>query len=342
MVATDFEGPCVLGDTAAEVMAAVMIPHGAEYFNQLYHWYTGHRHRNKLPSSRAQEGTDIIFALPVLMHYGVTNQDIYTVAAESKPAPGAQNWIKFLNEQNSQIVAVTTAWQKFMTPLARALGIDYVVGTPLPIDYLRQVLQESGRYDQEMMITKQYIDDVFRLMDNPHDFSPLHARMERFFYQELGIDYTRPARAISLPALLGEMIQKTDVIGDYAKAQAASMLFRMYGDFQSIRVTMGDGLNDRWMLALGDYSIAVNGPDAARTAKIGIITPDLTALIPVFQVMMQLPNVDVRAVVEEARRQLGGGDSDTIIHTAKEINPELIDRHRRMRRVIRGSAAIIP
>lgn len=367
VIATDFEGPLVLHDAAARVMSIKVRPedikasspdYGNILYNATYDWYTKRtllRRRtdgNKRPfgvkSLFAQEGTDISFAMAPLLAMGTNQAFINEVAMQYKMTPGAKELIKYLKGKNSLIVAVTTAWEEPHQLIGKEIGIDSVVGSPFPIDQTKELLKAAGRWDEEIDLTRKYLNDCFLIIDQIENSQgaerelykqKLHERIETFYEDELGISYDPLVRAVrkDYKTLLGQVIENIGAVGDRAKAAVALSLFRRFKN-SSISVSVGDGLNDSIMLAKNDLSIGLNGPDAAKAAKIGIVTPDVQNLIPVYALLQENPGISIEDLVRESRRLV---DNKTIIHEGGLNIPDwIIQEHRQMKKALRGEVIV--
>jgi predicted HAD superfamily phosphohydrolase len=93
---SDLEGPFQIGDTAMEVMKR-FIPGGmgGEYYNASYNWYDPCYYKTGL----GQEAGDIILALPFLLAYGVTGEDIAGIAAGSGKMKGSDKVIEAVKKE---------------------------------------------------------------------------------------------------------------------------------------------------------------------------------------------------------------------------------------------------
>ena len=256
IVVTDLEGPQVLGDTAAEVMKG-SIRYGDVIFNEVYDWYTARtqsrrkNHKQVVYNNlglaqgtnllRAQEGTDITFALPLLISAGVTQSDINNVARGYKQTPGGKQFIQELKEKGAVLIAVTTAWQEPSQIITNEIGIDYVVGTPFPIDETRDLLIRTGNFGKEMRPTEMFISDcqeIIEAIENSDEEDrvflkqKLYERVGRYYEKELGISYDpsvlrqRKERGTKCPTLTGQIIEEIGVVGDRAKAATASYILK--------------------------------------------------------------------------------------------------------------------
>lgn len=356
VLATDFEGPLVLGDTAAEIMNKAVQPEGNTFpgygkilYDQTYTWYTNTRWKNRYPLEIAQEGTDINFTLAILLACGIDQNYINQVALETRFTPGAKSFLDYLRDKNSLVIAVTTAWDEPCRKIAENLGLDYLVATPFPIDAIRSVLIEKGSLETEMTIVQRFLVDAHPIINKLHQVpekdsaeltKTLHQRIGLFFEEELGINLADQHR--NFPTYLGEAVSSIEVVGDSTKARVAREVFEQFSpDLPT--VTMGDGLNDIQMLREGKFSIGINGPDAVRAAKIGVITPNVSdALIPLFEIMLANPEIEISDLIAEALKLV---DKRYIkIHPGgSETAKDLIEQHKQMKRYLRGNlGTLIP
>lgn len=366
VIATDFEGPLVLHDAAARVMSRKVRPENAtdsslDYgniiYNATYDWYTQRtllRRRtddNKRPFGEkplfAQEGTDISFAMAPLLAMGTNQAFINKIAMQYRMTPGAKELIKYLKRENSLVVAVTTAWEEPHKSIGEEIGIDGVIGSPFPVDQTRELLKATGRWDEEMNLTRKYLNDCFLIIDQMENSQgaerelyqrELYKRIETFYEDELGISYDPLVRADRKDhkTVLGQVIENIDAVGDRTKAAVALFLFRRFKN--SISVSVGDGLNDSIMLAKSDLSIGLNGPDTARAAKIGVVTPNVRNLIPVYALLQKNPGISIEDLVRESSCLV---DNNTIVHEGGLNTPDwIIQEHRKMKKALRGNVIV--
>lgn len=103
---------------------------------------------------------------------------------------------------------------------------------------------------------------------------------------------------------------------------------------------MGDGLNDQVMLGTGKFSIGLNVVDAAKAAKIGIVTDNVSVLVPIIEILSYFYDRPLDELVRMAQEKVG---SDAIIHHGGPDVPEsLLQEHKKMKKQIRDIAALIP
>lgn len=305
--------------------------------------------------SLSQEGTDTIFTLPLLLAAGADYSYLEDLTVStSKQTPGSKELLKSLDKEGIFVIGITTAPQEPYRALVKRDGLidpKRVMGSPFPIDETRRLLEKSGRLEEELSMVKSYLTDCYALIDRYstitnkngealREFSPegqkeLQARIRHFHDQELGITYDPLVRKSRLsPTLLGQVIERIGMVGDRAKAAVATYAFRKTAPNNgSLLVTMGDGANDSVMLKKAPISIGINGPDAAKAAKIGIVTDSMMNLFPIYE---QLANGerDVFRIVEKTREKV---DSSTIIHIGgSKVPEEILMEHKNMKKKLRG------
>lgn len=351
-IATDFEGPLVLGDTAADIMRLVVKPenaNGIDYgdilFNETYDWYMNYARKEK-GTWTCQEGTDINFTLPLLLQRGVTEKHLDQLALNTfKKTPGTDNLLKFLEKKGAHIVAITTAWQEQHDKIGEELGLDGVIGTAYPIDKATEHLKESGAFHSEMKIVSEYLTDVFHFIYEMNNGGrelareKLHERIEEFYVKQLGVAFSRRERVErgKPRTVTAEIIEGLAVIGDRAKARTALNLFRDVAE-NVATVAVGDGLNDQIMLDKSPFSIGLNGPKAVLGAKMGVVTEDVSVLSEVYEVLMEEPEISVKDWVEESQKRVG---NRAFVHKGGlEIPEEVLQLHSDMRKALRGKILI--
>jgi len=371
IVVTDLEGPQVLGDTAAEVMKG-SIRYGDVIFNEVYDWYTARtqsrrkNHKQVVYNNlglaqgtnllRAQEGTDITFALPLLISAGVTQSDINNVARGYKQTPGGKQFIQELKEKGAVLIAVTTAWQEPSQIITNEIGIDYVVGTPFPIDETRDLLIRTGNFGKEMRPTEMFISDcqeIIEAIENSDEEDrvflkqKLYERVGRYYEKELGISYDpsvlrqRKERGTKCPTLTGQIIEEIGVVGDRAKAATASYILKNSNPNAVIIVT-GDGLNDIVMLEKcgnsfkrrNAISVGLNGPEAALFGDINLLTTDVSVYIKIVDVLRQNGHSDLNETTGLIKGRLS--NNGTVVYKRDEVTDAVVLENKKMKKALRG------
>ncbi len=345
VVVTDVEGPLILGDTYLSVMAKYINPeydseagHGLELFEETYHWFLRSQFRNGF----GQDGSDIVCHVGPMLLYGVTDEMILEEARKSRPAPGAKEYIDFLKSLKTKgdareavVVGITTAWDApHRSIVLDNVGLDGMIGTQFSLAQAKQELIDSGKWDGEMAITREFVTDCNHLITKRHWASgrvrerlsaDLQQRINHFYVDELGLTWNEEGDMVpSNPRLgfkteLAEIMQKLHVVGDKRKARIARAIFDNYARAGAVRIAIGDGLNDAHMLRETPWSIGINGAAAANAAAIGLITKDVKVLIEITELIMdkqregrrlfgyayEVSDDDVSDVVEAAQIMLG-------------------------------------
>lgn len=379
VLGSDIEGPWFKGDFIAEAMAINLHPrnggidaspsYGQIIYQESWDLFTGETLASRRPLgrrrlnsgdlkmdplsfSRSQEGTDTIFTLPFLLAEGANYDQLKQLTLESKQTPGSKLLVDTLENQGVFVLGITTAPQEPYRDLAEATGfIDpkRIVGSPFPMEEARRLLQETGAWDREMSMTKDFLEECYALIDTNSTFTDdsgikqrklsekgkqqLQQRIKRYYDSELGISYDFRTRQQKEPhTLTGKIIHASDMVGDRAKAAVSQNLFRRANGDGRVLVTMGDGGNDAMMLQMAPISIGVNGADAAAAAKIGVITPSMEYVVPIFeQILKGQRNVDV--IITKAQQQVG---DKAIIHRGGPLSEFHKAEHKRMKKELRG------
>ncbi|QEL54750.1 hypothetical protein [Chromobacterium paludis] len=374
LLACDIEGPLFLGDFIAEALTARLKPeagaadatpsYGQILYGEGYRAFSEDIARQRRPQGHrvgpppaagytlAQEGTDTIFALPMLLAAGVDYAYLEALALRSGATPGAQGMALGLERMGWRLAGITTAPQQPYRQVAERCGWlapARVLGSPFPLAEAEACLRGHGRWEPEMALARAYLQDAYELIDGMSEvwmdgatrrrhFSNagrqlLRQRFRRFYREELGISYAPGERRGRLaPTLLGRIVEASVMVGDRSKAALAMSLARRGGGLARL-VAMGDGANDAEMLRRAPWSIGVNGPDAARAAGIGLVTDDMRHALAVLR-WIDKGVGDVDAVIARAREELGGA---ALVHRGGAgLTPELEERHRWMKRKLRG------
>lgn len=371
---SDVEGPWFLGDFIDQAMSEKCRPpngksntspnYGHIIYEEMWSYLnqtTGHLRRtenNQLPRSAlslSQEGTDTIFTLPLLLATGASYEYLKNLTFRSKPTQGAQVLISHLQSEGIAVFGITTAPQEPYRALVEHthfLDPRQVIGSPFPIEETRELLMETGRWDKEMSPSKTFLEKCYQIIDENSQVietngsvtkslthlgrSLLSETIRHFLHNELGITYDLKLRKSRGPAktVIGQVIESSGIVGDRAKIAIALNVHRNYGARESVLVTMGDGLNDTLMLRRAQISIGINGADAAKAAKIAVVTEDMQNVWPIFeQVLAGQRDIDV--IVQRAQAEAG---SDAIITRGGQDIPDgVLQQHRLTKRKLRGN-----
>ncbi|RKP52540.1 hypothetical protein [Trinickia fusca] len=375
LLASDVEGPLFLGDFIAEALSACLKPsggvveavpsYGQILYGEGYAAFSADTDALRRPEGArcgrtspeggytlAQEGTDTIFALPLLLAAGADYSYLERLALRSPETPGAAEMARRLDEMGWQRVGITTAPQQPYRLVAERCGwlaAGRLLGSPFPLMEAEALLRRLGRWDVEIDGVRAYLRDAYALIDRHSEvwldgstwrrhFSEagrklLRQRFRRFYREELGISYSHGERAgRSASTALGRVIEACGMVGDRAKAALALGLARRGGGLDRL-VTMGDGANDALMLRRACWSIGVNGPAAARAAAIGLVTDDMRHVLVLLQLIEQGGN-DVEDVIGRAQAELRGA---ALVHRGGDgVSAKIAEKHQLMKRRLRG------
>ncbi|WP_158300856.1 hypothetical protein [Chromobacterium sp. ATCC 53434] len=374
LLASDVEGPLFLGDFIAEALSTCLKPatgatdavpsYGQILYGEGYAAFRADTRPLMRPDggaaspppaggyTLAQEGSDTIFALPLLLAAGADYRYLEQLALRSAETPGAAAMAEQLAAMGWQLAGITTAPQQPYRARVLACGwleAGRVLGSPFPLAEAEAMLRRHGRWEAETDLVRTYLDDACLLIDRHSElwldggmrrrhFSDagrklLRRRFQRFYREELGISYSRGERAGRVAAtMLGRIVEACAMVGDRAKAALALGLARRAGGLDRL-VTMGDGANDAAMLRRAPWSIGVNGPDAARAAAIGLVSDDMRH-VPVLLRLIERNGRDIDAVIGRAQAELRGA---ALVHRGGDgMSEEWAEAHRRMKRKLRG------
>lgn len=358
-VATDVEGPHLLGDTALEASKAFVRPkderkfnnvdYGGKIFEATYAWFEEFDKKGL-----GQDGSDIVLSLPPLILIGVTEEDLRRKAEESKRTPGSPEFMEYLKKQDAIVAGVTTAWEKPHREIVKKMGMHYIFGTDFPLDTAKERLIASGRFEDEMDLTQRFLTSFFEIIDyiekakgKEKDIleERLREELDLFYNGELGITWNISGEMCStngkgFKTQLAKIMSGFDVVGYKRKAEVAAQFFSSC-DGDTIKIAIGDGANDCKMLNESDWSFGVNGAKAVQSAKIGVITLSMDVFCDLTEIIKNNPHLCSRdsceKVVWQAQKAVGGRAT---IHLGGEDVPyELLEKHQEMKEVLRGEAA---
>ncbi len=373
VVTTDIEGPIFLGDFIAEAMEEYLVPqgvviqanpsYGSLIYSEGWNWFTreteptrrgnGFKPNDRSQFSLSQEGTDTIFTLPMLIAAGATYQDLERLTLQSKETPGARVLVDRLRREDVIVIGITTApvepYRALFTE--RGINTNNIIGSPFPIEETRQLLQESGQHQTEVAITQEFLEEAYRIIDRHSRISVddgtvtrhfsregsefLQTRIAKYISQDLGVSYDFSQRKKRGPAAtqMGQVIEANNMMGSRAKAATSQLISRKLLLSDGALVAMGDGANDAVMLQRAPISIGLNGADAARAAKIAVVTDNVTNLLPIFWEIANGQR-DIDSIIRTVRNQV---DSSTLITKGGPDLPEFVAKAANgMKRQLRG------
>lgn len=362
VVATDIEGPHLLGDTALNVMSSHVRPenngnneidYGGILYGETYNWFE----ENFDTKGLGQEGSDIILAMPALLFLGVSAEIIKQEAGTSRRTPGSEEYVIYLRSKGAIIIGVTTAWRDAHEDIViKKVGLDGIVGTDFPIDQARNRLISSGKWEEEIGMTRDFLLNSFAIIEQiaNSEGEEKKARVEQlrkligqFYVGALGVSWDSRGKLIVTEGKateLARIMAECDVIGDKRKAEVAYSLYARHGNQESAKISIGDGFNDRRMLSESPWSIGINGADAAKAAKIGIIAPDVGLPLIVVTELIQrnslATEINIQSVIDSAQKALG--DKAIVHRGGSDISGDLLAKHKAMKKEIRGKGSLLP
>ncbi len=369
VIITDVEGPLVLGDTYADLMAESVKPnprefrgldyrseinYGVELFEATYQWFTKYRYNKGL----GQDGSDIVLHLPTLLFFGQKDQDVIQQARRSRKSPGSEKLLDFLrSEKRAVIVGVTTAWHRPHQIALEPLGLDGIVGTEFSLDEAKETLMNSGKGQEEIKLVKRFLSRTFKVISDRHwafgeekeIFTKwLEEEIERFFTDVIGVTWDEEGYMVTstpdrkFKTELGTLMASLRIMGDKEKARAAKVIAEKCSLPGATVVAIGDGLNDAVMLKETFWSIGINGAAAASAAAIGVATENVDVLQVVIDLITKYPEQteeNIRKVVAEAQEILG---DRAVVHLGgriEKMTQDLIDLQVKAKKKYRGKVA---
>ncbi|RUL70195.1 hypothetical protein [Dyella choica] len=371
-LASDIEGPLVLGDLVLEALAEAVRPAGSDpgktppygaliyrasydVFNQM----TGATDKHLLGRTHGtkpslQEGADTILALPWLLACGVDSASLALRARRAMPSPGILALTQAMDGWGICLRGITTApgspYREALQDIGIAVGTR-VSGSMFPLDEIHDALIAADRWEVEMGAVKRFLSDACDLIDThvvqtstPGPKQPalsvdgkasLMERIVTHYRDDLGLSWM-PGCTQGSGSLLGQLLTRCFVIGDRAKAALALAFGRsIKRQHPGCRlVAMGDGLNDAYMLRHAPVSFGINGAHAACAAKIGVITRNMACMAPVLQDLARGES-DLDRIIGRANAQARG---EAFFHRGGMAVPAaLLEQHDAMKAHLRGS-----
>ncbi len=367
IIETDLEGPQLIDDPLARQMKKSYGPPvtadfpypGIVVYIETWNWYTAYTMPRRRTAERkrpegllpflAQEGTDTSFILAPYLATGVTEQDLIEEHQGYRITPGAPMFNRHIKQENGLVFGITTALDLY-EPITRKLGLDGLAGTQFPLEQTRERLYAEGKWDEEISMVCDYMQDCKVIVAHMYSEKTeegkqfwrrkLHQRIEKFHIEELGISFDPTVRRQreKYKTIIGEAIEQMNVVGDRSKAAIAAYLTRNLATSDGLTVTIGDGPNDRALLQKGDLSIALNG-GPYQYAKIVVVTPDVSNLIPIIDIARKKPHVLPAELVRDAKKELG--DKAIICEGGSNVPQEIIIAGKVTKQQLRGEEGML-
>lgn len=339
-------------------------PYGHEIYNTTYGVFneaTLHTRRPLIKGSKAslaQECEDTLFALPLLLAAGVTTNDLHLAALQSKPVEGAKElYEEVQSKYQIPVFGVTSAFQnpyRLVVEREQIIPPNQLFGSPMPLEEMRIRLEEADAFDKEIHMVRGYISDCINIIDEHSDLEIvgeqiirqtsqmgqeiLKSRIRKFLFQELGLSYDPAQRKQDRDiSVIGQVVEDHRVLGDRSKVALTKAISHKYLLPGGITIAQGDGLNDVPNLKAAEISIGINSKDAAIGAKIGIVTPTMQNLMPIYRMILRGER-NPSIIVGKASQELG---SRAIVHLGgKDVDPAILEEHAKMKKAIRGPRLI--
>jgi len=319
----DLEGPLSPQDNAYELMK--LFPGGDRVFEVIS------RYDDLLTLEEREDyepGDTLALILPFLILHGISATDIAGLAGSASFTGGAEKLVSRLQSQGWKVFCITTTYEPYAIHLTHKLGIyaHNIACTSVPWDKLRSALAK-----EELSLIGQAEADILT-MKPASDDAQIKQTLDRFFWEEL------PATG------LGEITREVKPVGGRRKLAALNRFVDKYRQPLANWVAVGDSITDFRMLeavdAAGGLAIAFNANEYALPyATMGLASTSLSQLAEVFEAWRKSQRRGAEKVVRGKERS-GGSDDKGYFHwlsDRKEID-EIVDIHRRIRRLVREEA----
>jgi energy-converting hydrogenase A subunit R len=319
----DLEGPLSPQDNAYELMK--LFPQGDRVF-ELISCY------DDLLTLEGREdyepGDTLALIVPFLLYHGICEADIRGLAQKAKLVDGASSLISRLHSRGWKVFCISTSYEQYALVITQRLGIPQgrVACTPFPLDSYHQILGK-----EDFIKVEQAEKGILSLP--LRDEEQIKYRLDHFFWVEL------------LPTRLGEVVKEVKPIGGERKVEALQRFAASHDQPLDRFIVIGDSITDFRMLQAtnqaGGLAIAFNANEYALPyATLGLASTNLSDLAPALDAWEKGGKEAVEEVVKQ-KEKAGGRGNRGHFHWLADIKDlsEVVEIHRRVRRIVRQEAA---
>jgi len=275
-----------------------------------------------------EPGDTLALIVPFLVLHNISESDIATLAAKASLTGGAAGIISFLQSRSWKVFCISTSYEQYALHITQKLGIyaHNVACTTFPLDKFRQTLcKEDSR------LLQQAEEDILTMHPTGND-DRIKQTLDDFFWKKL------PATS------LGKLVNEVKPVGGRRKVAALNKFAEAHAQPLSQWVVIGDSITDFRMLQAveeaGGLAIAFNANEYALPyATMSLASTSISDLSPALEAWQKGRRGETEKIVKRREREGGSGDRDHFHWlSGRKDRDEVIDIHKRMRRLVREEA----
>jgi len=323
LIAFDLEGPLSPQDNAYDLMG--LFPNGREIFEVISR-YDDLLTLDGRPGY--EPGDTLALIVPFLIHHGIRESDITSLANRASLIHGADELVPDLISDNWQVFCITTTYRQYSEIITGRLGIppENLAGTVFPLNKLSRLATQADNG-----VVAEVEREILRVR-LPDDRS-LRKILDRFYWEQL------PSTSF------GPLVAKIKPTGGRRKATALQRFEERLGKPLSQWVVVGDSITDFRMFQAvdkaGGLAIAFNANEYALPyATMSLATTDSRDLTPILVRWGLGGRLEVAKTV--AQEEMHGGKNERNYYHWLSGNKKwtiALPIHKKIRKTVRESAA---
>jgi energy-converting hydrogenase A subunit R len=340
IICFDLEGPLSPQDNAFELMK--LIPNGDKIFEII----SKYDDILALESREGYEPGDTLKLIaPFLMLHGITEQDIKEVSDRAELVKGTKELIEGLQENEWKVHIISTSYEQHAYNTAYRCGVSTskVACTFFPLNRF----YSSALKTEDYVIVETAENSINRIIDlYPIDDlagdRKIKTVLDQFYWKTLRKNSSWK-----------EIYKKISVVGGRRKVRALESILRYHSYtpqpqiYFSDAVVVGDSITDYRMLEVvesaGGLAIVFNGNEYALShGTVGLATTDMRNIQLILNAWKEEGrNVLKQVILRKEEEQTDGSKSyyHWIIGKKQEEFTEILEIHKKFRKLVRGEAA---
>ncbi len=319
VICFDLEGPLSPQDNAYEVTS--LIENGDVIFETLsrYDDFLAFTDRENY-----EPGDTLVLIVPFLLMHGITEKDIIGVSSHAMIVAGAKDLIAKLKVHNWDVHIISTSYEQHAYLIGAALDVprDHIACTRFDLPGLYEELAE-----EDISCIRDIEDDILNINDEKEIFK----KLDNFYFKELK------------ETTLGDIFSQVRVIGGGRKVQALEEIAVSHNMPLNEVVVVGDSITDFAMLRrardAGGVAIVFNGNEyAVPYANIALCGTDIGLLWELAQACACGDDaIELACRMEQEYRD--DPRVDCLVDADADKIADVVEAHKRFRKLVRGEAA---
>jgi energy-converting hydrogenase A subunit R len=320
VICFDLEGPLSPQDNAYEVMG--LFENGLRIFETI----SKYDDLLALDEKEGYEAGDTLSLIaPFLVHHKITEKNITEVSEKAILVDGAKGLIEDLQIKDWEVYIISTSYEQHAFNIGNQLGVpkEKIYCTSFPLDKYNQEFQDT---DQSLI--KDAEKEIMEMYPPLNDMK-VKMRLDRFFWGNLP------------KTPLVRIMEEMKVVGGQRKVDAAKKIAQKHDVDLSDIIVVGDSITDLKMLdavnKAGGLSIAFNGNRyAIPKATMGLATTNMLDLLNILVHWKDGGRDAAIAAFSDIKVK-----REPYIHVLvdRDNYDDVVDVHKKVRKIVRGRAA---